>query len=211
MVASRPLRERQQAQLKRLLGHASQHVPFYKSRLGGGFAALADYRRRGVLDRPGATCRCSRAWMCRTPALRATLCSAARSPTGMASCRRFSPPARPEGRSAPCAPSFWQLMWSAVTVREHLWHGRDLSGKLAAIRVSTAGKAGYPDGERAEQWGVSTGAIFRTGPCVSLNSSRRKPGARISEIVRPVLDGGRSPSHGAAPHQTASIVGLRPR
>ena len=63
----------------------------------------------------------------------------------------------------------WLLMWSAVTVREHLWHGRDLAGKLAAIRESTAGKAIYPDGEHLDNWGFSTADIFRTGPCVSLN------------------------------------------
>ena len=63
----------------------------------------------------------------------------------------------------------WLLMWSAVTVREHLWHGRDFSGKLAAIRESAAGKALYPDGERLDNWGFSTADIFRTGPSISLN------------------------------------------
>ena len=59
----------------------------------------------------------------------------------------------------------WQLMWSAVTVREHLWHGRDLSAKLAAIRDSTARQsAPYPGGGGHEHWGFSTGDIFKTGP-----------------------------------------------
>ncbi len=63
----------------------------------------------------------------------------------------------------------WQLFWSAVTVRDHLWHRRDFSGTLAVIRDSAAGKAPYPDGKRADNWGRSTMALFRTGPCVSLN------------------------------------------
>jgi phenylacetate-CoA ligase len=54
-------------------------------------------------------------------------------------------------------------------VREHLWHGRDFAGKLAAIRESATGKALYPEGERLDNWGFSTADIFRTGPSVSLN------------------------------------------
>ena len=63
----------------------------------------------------------------------------------------------------------WQILWSAVTVRDHLWHRRDLSGKLAVIRDFKAGKALYPEGERFQHWGFSTGEIFATGPCASLN------------------------------------------
>lgn len=63
----------------------------------------------------------------------------------------------------------WSLFWSAFTLRDHFWHRRDLGGKLAAIRESGAGKAPYPEGERAPSWGRASGAAFETGPSVSLN------------------------------------------
>ncbi|MFQ5774273.1 MAG: phenylacetate--CoA ligase family protein [Kiloniellaceae bacterium] len=63
----------------------------------------------------------------------------------------------------------WELFWSAFTVRDHLWHRRDLRGKLATIRESGRGKAPYPNGTTATNWGRSSSAICRTGPSVSLN------------------------------------------
>lgn len=55
-----------------------------------------------------------------------------------------------------------QLFWRAITLRDHLWHQRDFSGKLAIIRASS--KTGESVG-----WGPSTDAAFRTGPSVSLD------------------------------------------
>ena len=63
----------------------------------------------------------------------------------------------------------FELFWAAFTVRDHLWQRRELSGKLAVIRESAKGKAPYPEGTRSDTWGWSSGAVFRTGPCVSLN------------------------------------------
>ena len=55
-----------------------------------------------------------------------------------------------------------QLFWRAFTLREHVWHARNLSGKLAAIRtaVETAVVPG---------WGAATDLAFETGPSVTLN------------------------------------------
>jgi phenylacetate-CoA ligase len=55
-----------------------------------------------------------------------------------------------------------RLFWRVLTLREHLWQGRDFSGKLAAIRSNV---------ERGEAptWGVATAQVFETGPAVSLN------------------------------------------
>ena len=60
------------------------------------------------------------------------------------------------------------LFWSAFTLRDHLWHGRDFSGKLAVIRNSAQGKDPYPDGTTSPRWGT-TDLIYKTGPGVSLN------------------------------------------
>ncbi len=54
-----------------------------------------------------------------------------------------------------------QAMWNAFSLRDHLWHRRDLSGKLAAIRH------GVPTGEFAG-WGVATHGVIATGPSVVL-------------------------------------------
>ena len=55
-----------------------------------------------------------------------------------------------------------QFFWQALTVREHLWHQRDLSGKLAAIRVRV-------EQSHLPNWGAPVAAIFRTGPAAVLN------------------------------------------
>lgn len=51
-----------------------------------------------------------------------------------------------------------QLMWQALLLRDHLWHKRDFSGKLAAIRSKTD-DGNFPD------WGPATSS-FVTGPSV---------------------------------------------
>lgn len=52
------------------------------------------------------------------------------------------------------------LFWLAATLREHLWHQRNFSGKLAVIR------ANYPAGDLAENqdnWGEPVSLFFKTG------------------------------------------------
>ena len=63
----------------------------------------------------------------------------------------------------------WELIWSAFTLRDHLWHRRDFAATLATIRESENGKAVYPDGSVAPGWGRSPIPAFTTGPCVGLN------------------------------------------
>ena len=62
-----------------------------------------------------------------------------------------------------------QLFWDAFTLREHLWHQRDFSGKLAAIRSYATGDAVYPDGKMGGSWGRSAGPVCRTGPSCGLS------------------------------------------
>jgi phenylacetate-CoA ligase len=54
-----------------------------------------------------------------------------------------------------------QVFWRTFTLRDHLWHQRDLSGKLASIRTKV--ETGEFNG-----WGPSTDTAFITGPCVSM-------------------------------------------
>ncbi|MBW1881664.1 MAG: phenylacetate--CoA ligase family protein [Deltaproteobacteria bacterium] len=57
------------------------------------------------------------------------------------------------------------VFWRAITLREHLWHQRDLGAKLAMIRyVRDANAARPPRGARQDGWGPSTDWAYRTGP-----------------------------------------------
>ena len=63
----------------------------------------------------------------------------------------------------------WELVWSAFTLRDHLWHRRDFAGTLAVIRDSTPGAAPWPEGVTTPGWGGAGGGLFATGPLVGLN------------------------------------------
>ena len=56
-----------------------------------------------------------------------------------------------------------QFMWRAFTLRDHLWHRRDLTGKLAAIRRLPLARV------RESNWGLATAALCATGPAVGLD------------------------------------------
>jgi phenylacetate-CoA ligase len=58
-----------------------------------------------------------------------------------------------------------QLMWQAITLRDHAWHDRELSGKLCSIR---AGVTRTPDGAWHRGWGPPADFLFDTGPAAAL-------------------------------------------
>ncbi|MDP2372885.1 MAG: hypothetical protein Q8M36_04495 [Reyranella sp.] len=166
------LRDRQQAQLKRLVRHASAHVPSYRGRL----EMLADVDGEPFWD----------AWR-KLPIL--TRQQVQDAGDGLLS--RAIPEGHGElseiftsgstGRPVRAVRTeLWQLMWSAVTVREHLWHRRNLSAKLAAIRDSTADKALYPEGERVKRWGFLDWRHFRDR---ALRQSQHNDASRRSASV----------------------------
>ena len=53
-----------------------------------------------------------------------------------------------------------QLHWFAQTLREHLWHDRDFSQRLAVLR------AHIPDASRHPDWGSPCADVLRTGPAL---------------------------------------------
>lgn len=61
-----------------------------------------------------------------------------------------------------------KLFWEALTLREHLWHRRDFGGRLAAIRV-TVDEGYLPD------WGLPAAQVFQTGPAMTLNAETDLP------------------------------------
>lgn len=62
-----------------------------------------------------------------------------------------------------------QLFWNAFTVRDHLWHGRDFSGKLGAIRFVSGNACDPPNGRTSANWGPATADVVRTGPSATLH------------------------------------------
>jgi phenylacetate-CoA ligase len=150
-------RERQLVQAGALLEHAYRQLPFYRERL-----AQAGYL-------PGKAL---------TPEVWARIPVLTRAELQQAGPALFSPEL-PQGHGrtyeihssgstgqvvTALGSSVVQLFWHALTLREHLWHGRDFSGRLAAIRPFPAGAADYPKGGRGSGWGASTKGVFATGP-----------------------------------------------
>jgi phenylacetate-CoA ligase len=54
--------------------------------------------------------------------------------------------------------------WSAITLRDHAWHRRDLGARLAAIRYVGGGEAAPPDGLRRAGWGPATDRLAPDAP-----------------------------------------------
>jgi len=71
--------------------------------------------------------------------------------------------------SATLGTSVARLFWQAITLRDHLWHKRDLKKKLVAIRPE--GDRQSPDGVDQDGWGPATDSLFNTGNAATLNSS----------------------------------------
>lgn len=60
------------------------------------------------------------------------------------------------------------LLWQVNTLRDHYWHQRDQSLKLAAIRALAPGVADAPHGITAPGWGAASEALCVTGPSALL-------------------------------------------
>lgn len=156
------LLEHQVEQLNRLLNHALATVPFYRQRLSGldwknGTEQwLEQFRKIPLLTRTDIQTHQSRLKSLDVPKSHGEI-------TEMFTSGSTGRPLRS------LRTELWELLWAAFTVRDHLWHGRDLGGKLAVIRESGKGKAPYPRGSTSKNWGWASGAVFDTGPSVSLN------------------------------------------
>jgi phenylacetate-CoA ligase len=67
--------------------------------------------------------------------------------------------------------SITQTIWRALSTREHLWHGRDFTKKIGAIRIAPPDYALAPAGVQTENWGAGIDKVFVSGPTVFLNAS----------------------------------------
>ncbi len=139
-LSAEALRERQDRQLGALLDHARRHSPFYRERLPNG---LASWHAISLLTRADLQTQAD--------AIRASVHPRAHGKTfDMATGGSTAEPVTVR-RTA-----LTQLFWQAATLRDHLWHRRDLSATMAIIRQ-------FPeavDSTKPGRWG----GVFRSGP-----------------------------------------------
>lgn len=69
-----------------------------------------------------------------------------------------------------------RFYWDVFTMRDHLWHQRDLTRKLAIIRLMFKGEGFFPDDIPVDGWGCVAGQITKTGE------------ARLLNILSPIID-----------------------
>ena len=148
-------------QLRHVLSHGFRTVPFYRDRLAE--AGLAP-------DRP------------LTPDIWAKIPVLTRTEIQEAGAALISTEApKPHGRTHFLSTSgstgkpikvagtrLAQIFWQAFTLRDHLWHRRDFTKKLAVIRRMREGRATYPKGVHDRSWGPSTALVFASGPSAVL-------------------------------------------
>jgi len=54
------------------------------------------------------------------------------------------------------------LVWRAMTMRDHLWHRRDFTTRLAAVRADVKQPV------RLEDWGAPASLLYHTGPSIGI-------------------------------------------
>ena len=151
------LREYQFVQLNALLRHCVEHVPYYREVLD----------RKAILESFNEEQWCNIPILTRdkvqqvTEKLRTKVLPAGH---GKAMLQRTSgSTGKPVETLATDITSFF---WNVFTLRDHLWHQRDLSGKLAVVRYIKDEKSRLPQGVRSKNWGRATAGVFETGESI---------------------------------------------
>lgn len=145
-LATEQLRALQLRQFARIFRHALTTVPYYRDLLApwgdAGVASWQQYRELPVTARQAAQ------------QAAAAIHSTCVPPAHGAQVRTQS--SGSTGRPLVTLGTAWtQLMWRTLLLRDHLWHQRDLRGKLVAIRSKS-------EQRRIPNWGLAT-AAFVTG------------------------------------------------
>ncbi len=156
------LRDWQFRQLALLIDHALNTVPFHRKRLRAAglragqpltpeiWAKIPLLTRENIQDAGGAML-------------------SANIPAGHGRCAKTTTSGSTGKPVTVVKTALGQLLWESVTLRNHIWQGRDLGKKLAVIRSLAAGKAPYPRGAHSRTWGGGAAAVFPTGPAALLN------------------------------------------
>jgi phenylacetate-CoA ligase len=158
------LRERQFRQLEQLLGHAARHMPFYAPALRacgwqpGRTLTEAHWAALPLLTRVAVQQA--------GPALHSDAVPAAHGKIDHESTSGSTGVPIEVRRTALGA-----FFWSAFTLREEIWHGRDLAAKFAAIRRDgrrPPGAAGL-FATQFDNWGPPVATVYPTGPAALLD------------------------------------------
>ncbi len=149
---------RQFEQIKQVITHAATHVPYYRQVLGREFAA-ADLNPKTWLAVPVLTRKA-------VQAASGTLKS------------EVVPKHHGKVHSASTSGStgmvvdvlgteLTRFFWEVFCLRDHLWHRRDLSAMLCAIRYLKAAEHKGLTGVRADGWGSASNDIVSSGKVIS--------------------------------------------
>jgi phenylacetate-CoA ligase len=148
-MSSAELRHRQVAQRDLLLAHAAASVPHYRGIDPRAWASVPVMTREAI-----------------TTAGKDLLTRAYPSTHGpvedVITSRTSGTPVRVKSTQVTGA------LWTAITLRDHAWHRRDLHAHLAAIRYLGT-SAPPPDGVRARGWGAATARLAPDAPLSALS------------------------------------------
>lgn len=154
-MTSAEIQAAQFGQLDVLLRHAVANVPYYRQALpAAGYApdrplTLEAWRRLPILTR-------------RTLQDRRAELIAARYPPEHGSAAEHRSSGSTGVPISVMKTQLCDLLWEAFTVRDHLWHRRDLSGVLVALRSRRSGEEGGADGARSAIWNHGVSSAFAT-------------------------------------------------
>lgn len=168
------LQEQQFRQLTLLLRHALETVPYYRDRyakdtlLPGAELGLEQWRQLPVLERPAVQAAGERLRSESIPPAHGRVVAVKTSgSTGR--------PVKVDKTEAV------QFIFNAITLRDHLWHRRDMSARYLAIR---------PEGEQtpgteilSQGWGAAVNTVFNSGQA-GLLSSRTDIGQQAAWLVK---------------------------
>lgn len=199
-LAADALLQHQLAQLKEVLDHASRTVPYYRelfathgltvpAELDLEFLRTVPISRRAAIRDAGDALRSERV----PPEHGRTRPVVTSGSTGQ--------PVRMLGTE------MTNFFWHAFALRDHLWHGRDFSRKLGAIRWAAKDSFKAPEGQRWPSWGSIVDPVFESGPSCMLNVAtplteqiawllRERPDyllsypSNLDALARHCLDGG---------------------
>jgi phenylacetate-CoA ligase len=156
------LRDSQLRQLSLLLAHAVESVPFYRDRLGAaGFRAGKAVRDDWFTELPSLS-RAEVYAQGDTLHSRSVPAAHGRVSRGQTSGSTGTP-------IQFLATDLTQLFWQAFNLRDHLWHRRDLSLRLATIRPDRGDR--NPQGISLPHWGPAVALVFENGPSGILHST----------------------------------------
>ncbi len=62
-----------------------------------------------------------------------------------------------------------KFFWNVFALRAHLWHQQDLNGSVSVIRRTEDEGAKLPSGQHYDNWGRATNGVIKTGPSSMLS------------------------------------------